>query len=86
LEPEVEYTGLGAREISPAQQLRRLSKYNAWGRFLIGHVPCEPMLLKLPPPPTPTNHRPHRLVTNSRLRFGRSRLRIEEAITRFLRR
>ena len=33
---------------------------------------------------SPINHRPHRLITNSRVRFGRDRRTVEEKISRFL--
>jgi hypothetical protein len=84
LEPELDYAGLGVHETSPAQQLRSLPNFTAWARLLIDDSPSEPILIELPPPPQPINHRPHRLITNSRVRFGRPRRTVEQRIARFL--
>jgi hypothetical protein len=40
--------------------------------------------MEMLPPPKPINHRPHRLITNSRVRFGRERATVEDKIARFL--
>jgi len=84
LEPEIEYAGMGSREVSPAQRLRQLANFTAWGRFLVDDAPSEPMLIELPASPKVINHRPHRLITNSRVRFGRHRAGVEDRIRRFL--
>ena len=84
LEPELEYTGMGSREIAPAQRLRQLKNFTAWTRFLIDDAPSEPMLIQLAATPKVINHRPHRLITNSRVRFGRQRADVEDRIRRFL--
>jgi len=84
LEPELEYAGMGNREIAPAQRLRQLPNFTAWARFLVDDNPTEAMHIELPAAPKPVNHKPHRLITNSRVRFGRPRLEIENRIARFL--
>ena len=84
LEAELEYTGMGSHETSPTQQLRQLPNFAAWGRFLVDGRPTEPILIQLPGPPHVINHKPHRLITNSRVRFGRQRADVENRITRFL--
>jgi len=84
LEAEFEYAGMGTRETAPAARLRQLGNFTAWGRLLVDGAPSEPVLIQLPPPPKITNHRPQRLITNSRVRFGRSRTEVEHRIARFL--
>ncbi len=64
--------------------LEGLSNFSAWGKFLIDGTPTDPLLLKMFPAPEPVNHRPHKLITNSRIRFGRDRRIIERRIDRFL--
>ena len=53
-------------------------------RFLIDDAPSAATFIEMLPPPKPINHRPHRLITNSRVRFGRERATVEEKIARFL--
>lgn len=84
LEPEVETTGLGAHETSPEKLLLTLPNYAAWVRFLSDDAPTGATFVEMLPPPKPINHRPHRLITNSRVRFGRERAVVEDKIARFL--
>jgi hypothetical protein len=84
LEPEIDYTGAGSHETAPAQRLRQLPNFCAWGRFLVDDRPSEPLLIELPAPANSVNHRPHRLITNSRVRFGRARAHVQQRIARFL--
>lgn len=85
LKSQVETSGLGYRTTEPEQQLTHLPNYHAYFRTLIDEMPTVPIDLEMPPPPSPINHRPHRLITNSRVRFGRDRVKIETAIAHFLR-
>jgi hypothetical protein len=66
------------------EQLVRLSDFHAVTRTLVDETPTEATFLDMLPPPKPINHRPHRLITNSRVRFGRDRRTVEEKIVRFL--
>lgn len=84
LEPRVDVSGLGYRTTDPEQLLTLLPNYHAYFRTLIDDTPTAPIPLEMPPPPAPINHRPHRLITNSRVRFGRDRASIETKIARFL--
>ena len=84
LEPEIEYHGMGSHEILAATLLTKLKNYHAYARLLVDDTLEGPYEITFPPPPNPINHRPHRLITNSRVRFGRDRKSIEEKIARFL--
>jgi len=84
LEPDVQTLGLGTHETPPEKLLLTLPNYAAWARFLEDDTPSGAMLVQMLPPPKAVNHRPHRLVTNSRVRFGRERATVEEKIARFL--
>jgi len=84
LEPEVEYNGMGTHEIPAATLLTKLSNYHAYARVLVDDCLEGPYEIAFPSPPKPINHRPHRLITNSRVRFGRDRETVEEKISRFL--
>ena len=86
LKPDVDVTGLGYRTTDPEKLLTMLPNYHAYFRTLIDDTPTIPIDLQMPPPPAPINHRPQRLIANSRVRFGRDRAKIENAIARFLRR
>ena len=84
LEPEVETSGLGLHETPPEKLLLTLPNYAAWVRFLSDDAPTGATFVEMLPPPKPINHRPHRLITNSRVRFGRERATVEDKIARFL--
>ena len=84
LKPEVETSGMGLRSTEPVEQLVRLPDFHAVARTLVDETPTEATFLEMLPPPRPINHRPHRLITNSRVRFGRDRRTVEEKIARFL--
>ena len=84
LKPEVELSGLGYRSTDPIEQLIRLPDFHAVARTLVDDAPTEAMFLEMLPPPEPINHRPHRLIGNSRIRFGRERRAVEDKIARFL--
>ncbi len=75
---------MGSREISSADALLKLPNFTAWARFLVDGAPTDPIQIDMLPPPHPINHRPHRIVTNSRKHFGRSRATVEGNISRFL--
>jgi hypothetical protein len=57
--------------------LLTLPNYAAWMRFLIDDTPSGATFVEMLPPPKAINHRPHRLITNSRVRFGRERATVE---------
>jgi hypothetical protein len=84
LKSQVETSGLGLRSTEPVEQLVRLPDFCAVARTLTDDTPTEPAFLEMLPPPTAINYRPHRLITNSRVRFGRDRRVVEEKIARFL--
>ena len=77
-------SGLGTHETPPEKLLLTLPNYAAWMRFLIDDTRSEATFVEMLPPPKAINHRPHRLITNSRVRFGRDRATVEERIARFL--
>ena len=54
-------------------------------RTLIDDTSAEATFLEMLPPPEAINHRPNRLIANSRIRFGRKRQSVEDKITQFLR-
>ncbi len=82
--PDIEISGMGSRETDPVEQLVRLPDFRAVVRTLADDTPTEAAFFDMLPPPRVSNNRPDRLIANSRLRFGRDRLTIEEKITRFL--
>ena len=84
LEADVQTSGMGMHETSPEKQLLTLPNYAAWMRFLVDDAPTGATFVEMLPPPKAINHRPHRLITNSRVRFGRERAMVEEKIARFL--
>jgi len=84
LEPDVQTSGMGMHETVPEKLLLTLPNYAAWVRFLIDDTPSGATFLEMLPPPKAINHRPHRLITNSRVRFGRERATVEGRIARFL--
>jgi hypothetical protein len=84
LKPEQESSGMGYRSIEPAEQLVRLPDFHAVARTLVDETPTEATFLRMLPPPKPINHRLHRLIQNSRIRFGRDRRAVEASIARFL--
>ena len=84
LKPQLEYNGMGSQETKPADALMRLPNFKAWGRFLVDGSPSEPVPIDMLPPPIPINHRPHRMITNSRMHFGRPRASVEANINAFL--
>ncbi len=84
LEAELEYSGLGAHEIRPEQRVLTLPNFTAWARTLADDAPSPPEQVLLPPPPRPLHGSAHRLIANSRVRFGRPRQAIEAKIKRFL--
>ena len=84
LEPDVQTSGMGTHETPPEKLLLTLPNYAAWVRFLSDDTPSGATFVEMLPPPKPINHRPHRLITNSRVRFGRERAMVEEKIARFL--
>ncbi len=84
LQSEIEMAGLGTHEIPAAKRLISLPNYKAFARFLINDAPTEALALDLLEESRPVNHRPHRLITNSRMHFGRDRRQVEEKISRFL--
>ena len=61
-----------------------LSNFQAYGRFLIENTPTSATHLSLYESPESVNARPHKLVANSRIRFGRDRRVVENRIARFL--
>jgi len=84
LRPEIETSALGLRSTEPVEQLVRLPDFHAVARTLVDEAPTEATFLKMLPPPKSINNRPHRLITNSRVRFGRERATVENKIARFL--
>ena len=85
LKAEIETTGMGSRATAPVEQLVRLPDFHAVARTLLDDTPTEATFLDMLPPPETINHRPQRLIANSRNRFGRDRQTIEEKIAQFLR-
>jgi hypothetical protein len=62
--------------------LTSLPNYQAYVSTLFDDEPtCFEVAL---PPPVTINPRPHRLIANSRVRFGRNRATVEGKIARFL--
>ena len=85
LKAETQMSGMGYRSTDPLDQLVQLPDFYAYGRTLLDDTPTGTALLKMLPPPQVINRRPHRLVANSRVRFGRERAAVEAKIARFLR-
>lgn len=84
LEAQVDYSGMGSHETPPETLLTKLPNFHAYARTLIDDAPTAAMRLEMFADPKPVNHRPHRLITHSRMRFGRDRATVEEKIARFL--
>jgi hypothetical protein len=61
-----------------------LPNFTAWARLLKNGVPTSPLRLDLSPAPTTRRSSPHRLINESRKRFGQPRAAVEERITQFL--
>jgi len=74
-----EQIGLGG-----ADALLDLPNFAAWARLLKGGVPTSPIRLDLNDAPVARRPSPHRLVTTSRMRFGRPRVEVEARIRKFL--
>ena len=81
--PIARHLGLGSPDPAP-HILTDLDNFKAYGKFLLTDNVSDALLIDLSPPPKPINHRPHRLITNSRLRFGCERAKIEARIAKFL--
>ena len=84
IQPQFETSGMGERVVSPAAQLVNLADFTAVARILRDHAVSEPHDVTLLPPAVPINSRPHRIITNSRVCFGRDRAVVQGKITRFL--
>ena len=78
--------GILAEQIGLANPaaLLELPNFAAWSRLLHGGAPTQPMRLDLLAPPPSRRTSPHRLITASRMRFGRNRAEVENKIERFL--
>ena len=74
---------LGYPDPAPSA-LQDLANFKAFTQVLIDGLPSGAIHIVTPPPPAPVNHRVHRLLTNSRVRFGRDRAMVEDKISRFL--
>jgi len=61
-----------------------LPNFAAWARLLKGGVPTSPLRLNLCPAPGTRRSSPHRLIDESRRRFGRPRSDVEARIGKFL--
>lgn len=61
-----------------------LPNFAAWARLLKRGVPTSPLRLDLFPTPATRRSSPHRLIAESRKRFGRPRRDVEDRIARFL--
>jgi hypothetical protein len=61
-----------------------LPNFAAWARLLRGGTPTSPLRLKLLPAPVAKRSSAHRLIDESRLRFGRPRTAVEKRIRDFL--
>jgi hypothetical protein len=70
--------------LNSTDALLDLPNFEAWARLLKGGVPSSPMRLYLSPTPTTRRNSPHRLINESRKRFGRSRAEVEKRICAFL--
>ena len=64
--------------------LKDLANFRAIGKFLTAGTPSEPKFLTMLAAPKAINHRPHKLIANSRIRFGRDRATIEAKVAKFL--
>ena len=64
--------------------LKDLGNFRAWARLLINGTPSEPKYLDMFEAPQSINRRPHKLIANSRIRFGRDRKTVEARIAKFL--
>ena len=81
--PQLDYAGMGAREISGVERLVSLPKYRAFVRIPDDASLDGPVELDLLPPPLPIHPDPERLIRHSQRRFGRERTVVEEKIARF---
>ena len=61
-----------------------LPNFAAWARLLRHGVPSSPIRLDLADTPIARRPSPHRLITTSRMRFGRPRTEVEARIRKFL--
>ncbi|MBI4275089.1 MAG: hypothetical protein HY659_10365, partial [Rhizobiales bacterium] len=61
-----------------------LPNFCAWARILRRGVPTSPIRLGLYEAPQARRSSTHRLITTSRMRFGRPRADVEARIERFL--
>lgn len=84
LETQIDFTGMGTHETAANALLTKLPNYQAYVRTLIDDTPTEALRAYMFPDAPIINHRPHRLITHSRMRFGRDRSAIEAKIARFL--
>jgi DNA helicase HerA-like ATPase len=66
-------------EKEPGQFLG-LPNFQAWVRPLVNGAPGTPVRVETMPPPDSVHPRPHRLIRNSRVRFGRSRGKVEAQV------
>jgi hypothetical protein len=67
-----------------ADALQDLGNGEAWARLLRRGMPSSPIRMKLFEAPIPRRPSAHRLVTTSRMRFGRPRAEVETRIAHFL--
>jgi hypothetical protein len=84
IKPDVASAGLGFQTTEPEELLATLPNYHAYLRTLIDDTPTEALRVEMFPEPHLVNNKWHRLVTNSRVRFGRDRATVEANIARFL--
>jgi hypothetical protein len=70
--------------IANENALKELANFQIVGKFLLNNVPSEPKLVRMFEEPEPVNHRPHKLIANSRTRFGRDRRTVEARIAKFI--
>ncbi len=70
--------------INNPDALTDLPNFTAWARTLIDGTPSSPYRIALFAPPGPLHLSAHRLIANSRIRFGRPRHDVEARINRFL--
>jgi hypothetical protein len=61
-----------------------LPNFAAWTRLLKGGVPTSPIRLDLADAPVARRPSPNRLITTSRMRFGRPRTDVEARVRKFL--
>jgi uncharacterized protein DUF87 len=66
------------------EALLDLPNYAAWAKLLKGGLPTSPLRLRLSPNPVSRRSSAHRLIAESRQRFGRPRHQVETRIRAFL--